>query len=391
MTQRNRIGGPAVKMGVYRSTEEMIAALRPSYPVYCVRTGVLRAAAEAFRSGFPGDVLYAVKCNPHPLVLQALNRGGISHFDTASLAEVALVRELFPDARLYFNHPIKVRPHIRMAHTVYGVRHYVIDHANELDKVIEESDGAKDATILVRMATPAAGAAFHLSAKFGAPPQACVELLQLVRARGLKPALSFHVGSQCLNPQAYGIALRVVRDVLETARVELDCLDVGGGFPAAYTGAEIPPLGKFFEAIRAGLKGLGLPPHCHILCEPGRALVADGVSLVVQILLRKEERLYINDGVYHSLSETVSGGIRLPPRLIRLNGSAPANESADFTLYGPTCDSTDVLPHPYTLPADAREGDWIELGRAGAYTSALVSHFNGFHPETFIEIEAGDR
>ncbi len=376
-----------MKEGVYRSSDEMIVALRPSYPVYCVRTGALRRAAQEFCAGFPGDVLFAVKCNPDPLVLKALHAGGINHFDTASLPEVALVHELFPDAHLYFNHPIKVRPHIRMAHTVYGVRHYVIDHRSELDKVMQETGGAKDMTILVRMATPAAGAAFHLSAKFGAPPPDCVELLQAVRDVGLKPALSFHVGSQCVNPQAYTIALRVVRDVLHAANVELACLDVGGGFPAAYTGVEIPPLAKFFAEIKKGLKELKLPSSCAILAEPGRALVADGVSLVVQILQRKEERLYINDGVYHSLSETVSGGIRLPPRLIRLDGAPPSNEFADYTLYGPTCDSTDVLPHPYQLPADAREGDWIELGRAGAYSSALVSHFNGFHPETFIEIE----
>lgn len=376
-----------MREGVYRSTEAMIAALRPSYAVYCVRTKALRQAAQSFCAGFPGHVLYAVKCNPHPLVLKALHSGGVHHFDTASLPEVALVRELFPEAHLYFNHPIKVRPHIRMAHTVYGVRHYVIDCRAELDKVMQEADGAKDATILVRMATPAAGAAFHLSAKFGAAPHECVELLQAVRDVGLKPALCFHVGSQCTNPQAYTIALRVVRDVLESAKVELACLDVGGGFPAAYTGTEIPPLSKFFAAIKTGLKALKLPPDCAILAEPGRALVADGVSLVVQILQRRDERLYINDGVYHSLSETVSGGIRLPPRLIRLDGPAPSNETTDYTLYGPTCDSTDVLPHPYALPADAREGDWIELGRAGAYTSALVSHFNGFHPETYIELD----
>jgi ornithine decarboxylase len=378
-----------VKEGVYRSTEEMLSALRPSYPVYCVRPNVLRSAAAAFCAGFPGEVLYAVKCNPHPLVLKALHAGGIHHFDVASLAEVALVHELFPDAHLYFNHPIKVRPHIRMAYTVYGVRHYVIDHRSELDKVLQETGGAKDMTILVRQATPAAGAAFHLSAKFGATPDRCVELLQAVRDAGLKPALAFHVGSQCVNPQAYTIALRVVRDVLHAAQVELAALDVGGGFPAAYTDTQIPPLAKFFAAIRKGLKELDLPKSCAILAEPGRTLVADGVALVVQILQRKEERLYINDGVYHSLSETVSGGIRLPPRLIRLDGPPPSNETADYTLYGPTCDSTDVLPHPYALPADAREGDWIELGRAGAYSSALVSHFNGFHPETFIVIEDG--
>ena len=122
-------------------------------------------------------------------------------------------------------------------------------------------------------------------------------------------------------------------------------------------------------------------------CKPGPtgALVAAGCSLLAQVQLRKGDRLYINDGVYGSLSETLQTDIRLPVRLIRLNGPASAERRA-FTLNGPTCDSLDVLPGTFELPADAREGDWIEIDRLGAYSNALATRFNGFHPETFVEV-----
>jgi ornithine decarboxylase len=122
------------------------------------------------------------------------------------------------------------------------------------------------------------------------------------------------------------------------------------------------------------------------MCEPGRALVAKGMSLVCQIYLRKGDCIYINDGIYGSLSETVTARLRFPVGLIRLNGGH-SDEMRDFTVFGPTCDSTDVLPAPIRLPADVREGDWIEFGRIGAYSNALATRFNGFYPDAYVQVE----
>ncbi len=371
--------------GRYPSPEAMIADLEPSYPVFCVRPAVLAEAAADFVSAFPGRVLYAVKCNPHADMLKALYAGGVRHFDTASLGEIAAVRELFPDAELYFNHPVKARAHINTAHRVYAVRHYVVDHPAELDKVLEAT-GGQDIVIHVRLATPEAGAIYHLSAKFGASPQGCVELLQAIAAEGLRAGLAFHVGSQCANPHAHATALGLVQQVLSASGAEIHFLDVGGGFPASYPGHDVPPLEAYFSAIEEGVASLGLRRDCVLMAEPGRALVARGASLVVQVQLRKDHQLYINDGIYHSLSETVTAGLNFPVRLIR-QGDTPAEVGTDFTVYGPTCDSTDVLPVPFHLPEDTKEGDWIEIGSVGAYSNALATRFNGFHPETFVEIE----
>jgi ornithine decarboxylase len=366
----------------YENARAMVAALKPSYPVYCVRAGEVKAAARRFLDAFPGRVLYAVKCNPHPLILKALYEEGIRHFDTASLAEVAQVRELFRDAECYFMHPVKARSAIKTADEVYAVEHFVVDHMDELYKVLD-SAGGEGLAILVRIATPSAGAAYDLSAKFGARPAEAVELLTAIRSEGCQAGISFHVGSQCLLPRAYRTALGIVGEVIDAAKVDIHYLDVGGGFPSTYLGSVAPPLDEFIGEIEDGLRDLRLRRDCVLMCEPGRALVATGMSLVTQVQLRKGDSLYINDGVYGSLSETVTARLRFPARRIRLT-EADSEEAADFTIYGPTCDNTDMLPLPVRLPADMREGDWIEFGHIGAYSNALSSRFNGFYPDTYV-------
>ena len=369
----------------YENAQAMVAALKPSYPVYCVRAGEVKAAARRFLDAFPGRVLYAVKCNPHPLILKALYEEGIRHFDTASLAEVAQVRELFRDAECYFMHPVKARSAIKTADEVYAVEHFVVDHMDELYKVLD-SAGGEGLAILVRVATPSAGAAYDLSAKFGARPAEAVELLTAIRSEGCQAGISFHVGSQCLLPRAYRTALGIVGEVIDAAKVDIHYLDVGGGFPSTYLGSVAPPLDEFISEIEDGLRDLRLRRDCVLMCEPGRALVATGMSLVTQVQLRKGDSLYINDGVYGSLSETVTARLRFPARRIRLT-EADSEEAADFTIYGPTCDNTDMLPLPVRLPADMREGDWIEFGHIGAYSNALSSRFNGFYPDTYVQVD----
>ncbi len=371
--------------GSFTDTRAMVAALEPSYPVYCLRPDVMATVTRRFLELFPGRVLYAIKCNPHARVMAALYDAGIRHFDTASLPEIAQAREAFPAAQAYFMHPIKSRAAIKMAYQAYGVRHYVIDHPDELAKVLDETGGGEGVTIVVRLATPNAGAVFDLSTKFGARPALAAELLQAVRAEGCPAGIAFHVGSQCLVPRAYRTALELVGEVVEAAKTDLAVLDVGGGFPAPYLGVEVPPLEAYIEAIDAGVMTLDLRRDCVLMCEPGRALVSAGCSLVVQVQLRKDDQIFINDGIYGSLAEMETARLKMPVRLIRLDGE-PSATYRDFGVAGPTCDSLDVLAIPFPLPEDTREGDWIEINEMGAYGSALRTRFNGFYPDTFVEL-----
>ncbi len=375
----------------YASVASMVALRQPEDPVHVLRPSVLRAAAAFFLKNFPGHTLFAVKVNPHPFVLKTLFAAGIRRFDAASLAEIALVAEHCPGARIYFMHPVKSRAAIRKAYQDYGVRDFVLDSASELFKILEETGQtsrgqSSDLTLHVRLALPK-GEAFHaLDTKFGATPEAAAGLLRDAARVARRVGLCFHVGSQMMEPLAYRRALKQAGEVIAQAGVKLHALDVGGGFPVAYPGLTPPPMQDFMQAIREGLRDLKLPRSVEILCEPGRALVAEAGSLIVKVELRKEQALYVNDGIYGSLFDSMTG-LNYPARLIRPRGRAPKKELKDYLLYGPTCDSLDIMKGPWPLPADTKEGDWLEIGQLGAYGMAMQSRFNGFFADTLVTVE----
>jgi ornithine decarboxylase len=364
----------------------LVSVERPSEPMHCLRPVTITAAATRFVDSFAGDVLYAVKCNPEPAVLRAVWRGGVRHFDCASEGEVTLVRQMFPKAVIHFMHPVKSRRAIREAYARHGVRVFVLDSADELAKILQETDGATDLDLVVRLAPPAcSGAVYQLCGKFGASAEATAELLRRARPHAVRLGVSFHVGSQCLDPLAYRRAIRLAGEAIRMAGVPVEVIDVGGGFPVSYPDMEPPPLGAYLAEIEAAFAGLRLPATARLWAEPGRALVAGGASVVVQVQLRRGDALYINDGVYGSLSDAGAPGFRFPCRLIR-----PQDGSSEglcpFELFGPTCDSVDRMRGPFLLPADVREGDWVEIGQLGAYGACLRTAFNGFDRARIVEV-----
>ncbi len=367
------------------SVDEVIARHRPWEPVHCLRPRVLEAQARRFVALFPGVVLYAVKANPDPGVLRALHRGGVRNFDVASPGEVRLLRRLLPRARLHYMHPVKPRAAIAKAYGAHGVRDFALDCAAELDKILTETGHADDLGLFVRLALPKGRAVYDLSGKFGAPPEEAALLLRACRRVAPRVGLCFHVGSQCLDPGAYEAALELCGAALRRAGVAIDVLDVGGGFPVPYADDDPPPLEDFIAAIGRGVARLDLPAHCRLWAEPGRNLAAPGVSVVAQVLLRRGSALHISDGVYGSLADAGSAGVRFPVRLIRPDGFAEAPPQP-FSLFGPTCDSADRMAGPFHLPGDVREGDWIEFGQLGAYGATLRTAFNGFEAAYAVEV-----
>jgi ornithine decarboxylase len=226
---------------------------------------------------------------------------------------------------------------MREAYASHRVRACVIDHADELDRVTREAP-ARELTIFVRMAAHAPAAIYDLSEKFGASEDRAVDLLRAVARSGAQPALAFNVGSLVCHPDAYVNAIASAASVLKRSGVEIGWLDVGGGFPRRYPEPVAEPIERFFAAIGAA-KSL-LPGTVELLAEPGRALVADGVSLVTRVLHRDGDRLYLNDGVWGSLIEPwqSQGRFRFPTRALR-RGEILEDASVDFTVFGPTCDS----------------------------------------------------
>ena len=367
---------------------EIVQWLRPEVPLHCLRPQAIEAASAAFVAAFPGDVLYAVKCNPEPAVLRAVWAGGVRHFDCASISEVTLVRRLFAEAEIHFMHPVKGRASIREAWTLRGVRDFALDSEAELQKILEVTGACENAArpgLFVRLALPVAQAAIDLSSKFGASIEAAAALLQAARPVAGRLGVTFHVGSQCMDPRAWREAMALAGLAIRRAGVTVDVIDVGGGFPVAYPDLTPPPLNAFMSEIATSFAQLGLP-GATLWAEPGRALAAGGGSVVVQVQLRKDNMLYVNDGVYGALADAGALGFRFPTRLLRAKGAPGAAPLAAFSLFGPSCDSADMMRGPFLLPDDVAEGDWIEIGQLGAYGACLRTAFNGFDRATLVEV-----
>jgi ornithine decarboxylase len=376
----------------FASVERLIEELRPVDPIYVLHPEKFRVAAHRFLDAFPGDTLFAVKANPAPHVLDLVYASGIRHFDTASLAEIELVHNRFPDVQCHFMAPVRLPGTAKIAYEKHNVRDFVVDCDFELDKLLTETKGGKDLRIFVRIATPLGGAVLELSSKFGTTPDDAARLLRRVVAAGATPALTFHVGSQCLSPFSYAQAIEMARRTAAIAGIELRVLDVGGGFPGPYPGNDVPPYHWYFDTIREALGTLPESEKLSLLCEPGRALIAEGLSLVTQVVLRKGDKLYINDGIYGSFDELTLPGwtADYPLRVFAIDGAGraqmqPAGHTA-FRVYGPTCDTLDVLPRPLMLPEGIGPGDFIVFDAIGAYSYAVRTNFNGFMPDRWAMV-----
>jgi ornithine decarboxylase len=365
-----------------------VVAVRPSEPMHCLFPDALAHNAAMFLNHFPGKTFYAVKVNPDPYVLTRLYAAGITCFDVASLGEVKLVRGLFPEANLAFMNPVKTRKAIREAYFDYGVRAFVLDSLCELTKIMDETKNADDLTLFVRLAMPEGSAYHSMSGKFGVPLDEAVDLMRAVAKKARKTGITFHVGSQTLDPASYAYAIRMAGDLTRLTGICPDVLDVGGGFPVPGLGMAIPPLMSFFDVIREEIAKLDLPPSTEIWCEPGAGLAQTSSTLVIQVLLRRGDILHINDGGYGDLSDLCWNKRRNDMRLVRLDQENPVRDVAlkPFTMYGVTCDTPDFLPGPFMLPEDVKEGDWIAVSSLGAYAQTLRTNYNSFFENIDVEI-----
>ncbi|RYD66133.1 MAG: type III PLP-dependent enzyme [Sphingomonadales bacterium] len=364
-------------MHKHHSALGLAKALRPVEPVTLVRPHAAKRAARFFVEKFPGTVLYAVKANPSPELLQILWDSGVTHYDVASIGEVRMARRALPLATLCFMHPVKAEEAIEEAYFVHGVRTFSLDTMDELEKIVRATRGAQDLNLCVRIRVSSDHSKLSLAAKFGAEPEDVADLLVATRQAADALGICFHVGSQAMTPAAYAEAMERVRAAIVASSVTVDIVDVGGGFPSSYPGMEPPPLETYFGVIHNAFENLPISYSAELWCEPGRALCAEYSSLIVRVEKRRGDELYINDGAYGALFDAAHVGWRFPVRVLR-DDVDEATEMTEYSFYGPTCDDLDHMAGPFELPADIIAGDYIEVGMLGAYGSAMRTAFNGF-------------
>jgi len=374
---------------IYPDALAVVRDLRPDEPVILNRPHAARRAARFFVEKFPGKVLYAVKANPAPDLIQVLWDAGVTHFDVASITEVRLVRGILPDAVLCFMHPVKTPAAIREAYFDHGVRTFSLDTVEELEKIIdacrgEDGEAPLDLRLCVRLRVSSEYSELSLASKFGCDLVEAPQLLQQARQHCDWLGVCFHVGSQAMTPFAFVQALDRTRAAIAEASVVVDMIDVGGGFPSAYPGLEPPPMEDYFAIIAKHFEALPVAYNAELWCEPGRALSAEYSSMIVQVNKRRGEELYINDGAYGALYDAAHVAWRFPVRALE---DDLIEEDEDFAFYGPTCDDADYMKGPFALPADIQAGDYIEIGMLGAYGAAMKTGFNGYGNAVAVTVQ----
>ena len=373
-------------MQKFKTVEELVNRLKPSEPIYCIRKKSIQLASKFFKNKFPGDVLYAVKTNPNPLVLKTMIESGIENFDVASINEIITIRNINKSAKCSFMHTVKSRESIKEAYFKYGVKAYSLDSKDELIKIIESTDHAKDLELFVRVSVSNEHAEIDLSKKFGAIPSEATGLFRLTKQYAKKIGLSFHVGSQCMHPISYSKGITEIGNIIRRTKIIPDFINVGGGFPTIYPDLVPQSIQSYFEEIKKALENLKLEKLPKIICEPGRAIVAESGSTIVRVNLRKKQKLYINDGTYGTLFDAGFPNIVYPSKLIK-NGRIISKKLTAFDFYGPTCDSMDYMKGPFILPNNIKENDYIELGQLGAYGLTFRTDFNGLYSNNIFEVE----
>jgi ornithine decarboxylase len=354
-------------------------------PCLVVDLDVVRENYLAFAKALPDTkVFYAVKANPAPEVLSLLASLG-SSFDAASVAEIEMVLAAGagPD-RISYGNTIKKERDIARAYAL-GVRLYAVDCVAEVEKVARAAPGTR---VLCRILSDCADSDWPLSRKFGCEPSMAADVLEHAHRLGLEAyGISFHVGSQQRNPNAWDRALAsaaaVFRECGERGLTP-SMINLGGGFPTRYL-KNVPTVKTYGSAIFRALRrhfGNRIP---ETIIEPGRGLVGNAGIIEAEVVLvsRKGESddvrwVYLDIGRFGGLAETLDESIRYPIRTPR-----DGDELAPCVLAGPTCDSVDVMyeKQPYALPISLEIGDKLLIEGAGAYTATYASvAFNGFPP-----------
>ena len=373
-------------MQKFKTVEELINQLKPSEPIYCIRKKSIQLASKFFRNKFPGKILYAVKTNPNRFVLKTIIESGIKNFDVASINEIKTIRDIDKSAKCAYMHTIKTRESIKEPYFKYDVKAYSLDSKDELIKIIESTNQAKDLELFVRVAVSNEHAEIDLSKKFGAIPSEAAGLLRLTKQYAKKIGLSFHVGSQCMHPISYSKGIAEIGNIIKRTKIIPNFINVGGGFPTIYPDLVPQSIQSYFEEIKSSLESLKLEKLPEIICEPGRAIVAESGSTIVRVNLRKKQKLHINDGTYGTLFDAGFPNIVYPSKLIT-NGRIISKKLNAFDFYGPTCDSMDYMKGPFILPNNIKENDYIELGQLGAYGLTFRTDFNGLYSNNIFEVE----
>lgn len=375
----------SIAPAIWASPVNYIRHETPDNPVFFFNPAALRSSVAVFLDHYPGLVTYAVKANDTVEIIENLWAAGVKTFDVASVAEMETVRAVNGSAVLHYNNPVRSLAEIKAAHG-YGVVSYSVDSPSELEKIasIVPADGVE---ISARLALPVTGAVYNFGEKFGKRPERIVELLLRIKALGFVPSITFHPGTQCDDPEAWVSYIQVCADVAKQAGVTLARMNTGGGY-AAHRWGDAPDVLAIFDAIETAVDQAFDGNGPELVCEPGRALVAEAFSLATRIkAIREDGSVFLNDGIYGGMAENLSMATVDRIVVVDPEGHERTGARTPRGVFGPTCDSLDKLPDKINLPDDIAEEDYVLFSGMGAYTNATVTRFNGYGAIDIITVQ----
>lgn len=324
---------------------------------------------------------YAVKCNNDPVLMKWMTELDSNlGFDCASYREIKEALPLVAPHRIIYAQPCKIPEDIELAQSA-GVATTVVDSVEEIEKM-----AAWKGQALIRLLVPDKDSKQPFGKKFGAPLAWVPRIAEAAKYHKITlSGFSFHVGSECQNPEQYVNAIEECKkasNIIKDYGFNTEIVDIGGGF--------LPDEASFVSVARKIRPALRtLDPATHWIAEPGRFLAMPTHTLYTKVIGKKpvwpvpqtkdeaKWRITIDESVYGAFSnipfDHQAPRIERHPAFPSLRGEV----KQPTVVFGRTCDSGDCLGEAIPLP-EVAVGDVLKIPDMGAYTTVTASEFNGF-------------
>ncbi|MCG1009152.1 diaminopimelate decarboxylase [Salinicoccus sp. ID82-1] len=361
-------------------------------PLFVYDEDAIRSQCRKYHSVFEQESLdysisYASKAFTSVQMVKLLQEEDMK-LDVVSRGELyTAIQAGFPASHIHFHGNNKTAEEISYALDM-GIGLFVVDAMDEVALLDQLADQPVDVLLRINpgidvnthsyIQTGQEDSKFGLSIHNGTALEA---ITAIKNSRNLNfKGVHYHLGSQIDEEGPFLKALDVVFEWLSKSGIDIEILNMGGGYGVRYTEADTRyPIEKGFANIISRLKTLSAEydiPFPHIMIEPGRSIVAEAGITLYEVGVVKDI-----PGVsrYVSVDGGMSDHIRTPlygAEYEVVTAKENKNQSMNANVVGKLCESGDIVRKNAALPEDIRRGDLVAVKTTGAYHYSMASNYN---------------